>query len=72
MVALRHKLPTRTAYDDRWEETLEVDLSLLTGAKGFKRARKSTELDMYFDTLAEDLVGVNAEGKDPLINRPLD
>ena len=71
---LRHKLPS----DSRWEQALAVDLSLLTGHKGHKRARKVNELELYYDTLLDDLTAAEAEKEQmgeahvPLIDRPFD
>ena len=51
---------------------MDVDLSLLTGNKGHKCARKVNELELYYDALAEDLAKLDPKDKDPLINNPLD
>jgi hypothetical protein len=53
-----------------------VDVTLLTGHKGHKRARKVNEMELYYDTLLEDLASAQVEkqqlpvGKLPLIERP--
>ena len=51
----RRKLPGGNYHDDRYAKTLTVDTSLLTGTRSYKKARKSTELQQYYDTLATDL-----------------
>lgn len=72
----RRKLPAGVA-DDRWQKTMGVDLSLLTGNKGHKRARKVNELELYYDQLLEDVAAAELEKqqdskKVPLIERPHD
>ena len=56
----RRKLPS--SHDTRYEKTLSVDTSLLTGSKSYKRARKTTELQQYYDTIGPDLLA--AEGSE--------
>ena len=74
---LRRKLPAGVS-DDRWQQAMGVDISLLTGHKGHKRARKVNELELYYDTLLEDLAAAEIEkqqmpeGHIPLTQRPFD
>jgi hypothetical protein len=74
---LRRKLPAGTR-DDRWQQAMGVDVTLLTGHKGHKRARKVNELELYYEALLEDLAAAEVEkeergeGHIPLIERPFD
>ncbi|KAF2675598.1 hypothetical protein K458DRAFT_280662, partial [Lentithecium fluviatile CBS 122367] len=67
----RRKLPATSSHDSRYQRALTVDTSLLTGARSYKKARKTTELQQYFDAHVEDLQ--DAEGRDshPLWASPL-
>ena len=49
-IELRRKSP-----GGLYNETLAVDTSLLTGARSYKRARKTTELSKYYDSIAQDI-----------------
>jgi hypothetical protein len=37
-------------HDTRYEETLKVDYTLMTGNRSYKRAKKTTELQKYYDS----------------------
>jgi hypothetical protein len=51
----RQKLPGGDYHDERYVKTCSVDTSLLTGTRSYKKQRKTTELQQYYDTLAADL-----------------
>jgi hypothetical protein len=51
----RKQAGNRTLYDD----TMSVDLMLLTGARTFKKAKRVSQLDEYFNDLREDLTVVS-------------
>ena len=40
-----------------------VDLLLLTGNKGYKRAKRTIELELYYNNLCKDLIAVNYYNK---------
>jgi hypothetical protein len=50
----RRKLPGGDYHDESFEETLSVDLSLLIGSRSYKKAKKTTELQQYYDSYVED------------------
>jgi rhamnogalacturonyl hydrolase YesR len=67
----RRKTPGGNYHDVRYERTMTVDTSLMTGNRSYKKARKATELQKYYDSFAHDFV--EAEGKEdsPLFKDPL-
>ena len=54
------KVPGAYASDDRRLRTMFVDDHLLTGKRSFKRQKRTTQLDKYFDSLYEDKLAASA------------
>jgi hypothetical protein len=65
----RRKLPGGEYHDDGYERTLSVDMSLLTGSRSYKKQRKTTELQQYYDSYQEDFT--MAKDDSPLFKDPL-
>lgn len=65
----RRKVPEGKYHDVRYEETLRVDHSLMTGNRSYKRAKKTTELQKYYDCHYQETVEAKDDGllfRDPL------
>lgn len=67
MPITRRKVPINNIHEDRFTQTMSVDLTLLTGDKGYKRAKTANELDLYYAATRVDLLGDN-----PLLDEPVE
>jgi hypothetical protein len=65
----RRKIPQGKYHDTWYEETLKVDHTLMTGNKSYKRAKKTTELQKYYDSHYQETV--EAADESPLFKDPL-
>ena len=62
----RRKVPGGNIHEEKFRRTMSVDVSILIGDRGYKKARRANKLKLYYGAFREDLLK-----EDELMDKPL-